>query len=554
LELFDLAWNALNSVYAAFQNLEVDWDSLRSVYRPEIEAGVSRGRFAAIMNHLTLALEEMHTCLDDIGVNQSTPLDPGIPLFVIGAWTDNTHFGASLTPLPDSSLLVFKAVPSHPLGLVAGDIVLGYDGIPWKILYKQLLQAKLPLFRTYLWGSSEEAITHNMLMSAGMNWHLFDTLDVVKYATGETLHLSTEPLDGQNGFIWGNQQLPVPGVPWPDITGEGVFRGGVVGLGDYVSWGIVEGTQIGYIYVIGWFANSALEFYNAVDSLMNHYETTGLIIDNRLNYGGSITAYHQGLSLLFNSTIETVAFDYRCGDPNNHYQMCPSMTYTSTYCAIPGDSQTFYDKPIALLTGPGAMSGGDQFALGMKLHPMTRIFGKPTAGGFSMVSMGDLTGNGDWEFLWTSYNSYLVSDPSSYLTHTGLEVDEEIWLTQDDVARDEDTVVKRAIDWIQSMASVQDGEDVLPTGIALHQNYPNPFNPMSTICYELPQASEVSLIVYDILGREVVRLVDGYMEPGTYSVVWNGRGHDGSEVPSGIYITRLVTAEYSKSIKMVYLK
>ncbi|MCK4577265.1 MAG: DUF1565 domain-containing protein [Candidatus Marinimicrobia bacterium] len=88
----------------------------------------------------------------------------------------------------------------------------------------------------------------------------------------------------------------------------------------------------------------------------------------------------------------------------------------------------------------------------------------------------------------------------------------------------------------------------------LYQNYPNPFNPVSTIQYDLPQASNVSLIVYDLLGREVARLVDGYMEPGNHQVQWNGKNSSGRELPSGIYIARLVTPEYAKSIKMVLLK
>jgi hypothetical protein len=56
-------------------------------------------------------------------------------------------------------------------------------------------------------------------------------------------------------------------------------------------------------------------------------------------------------------------------------------------------------------------------------------------------------------------------------------------------------------------------------------------------------------MVYDILGREVARLIDGYMEPGYHEVQWNGR-----DLASGIYIARLVTPEYSKPIKMVLLK
>ena len=94
----------------------------------------------------------------------------------------------------------------------------------------------------------------------------------------------------------------------------------------------------------------------------------------------------------------------------------------------------------------------------------------------------------------------------------------------------------------------------IPTEFALHQNYPNPFNPNTTIMYDLPKVGEVSLIVYDLLGREVVRLVDGYVEAGYHQVVWNGTGVRGRNLPSGIYIARLVAPECTKSIKMVLLK
>ncbi len=94
----------------------------------------------------------------------------------------------------------------------------------------------------------------------------------------------------------------------------------------------------------------------------------------------------------------------------------------------------------------------------------------------------------------------------------------------------------------------------IPEKYALHQNYPNPFNPTSTIQYDLPEATSVRILVYDIMGREIVRLLDGYMEPGFHQVVWNGRDGTGRGVTTGIYITHLVTPEYTKSIKMLLLK
>ena len=94
----------------------------------------------------------------------------------------------------------------------------------------------------------------------------------------------------------------------------------------------------------------------------------------------------------------------------------------------------------------------------------------------------------------------------------------------------------------------------IPEVYALHPNYPNPFNPSTTIRYDMPEAGEVTLIVYDMLGREVVRLVQGRVEVGYQGVIWNGRTEYGREVPSGIYIARMITAGYTKSMKMLLLK
>ncbi|MBA7612434.1 hypothetical protein ES703_19670 [subsurface metagenome] len=95
---------------------------------------------------------------------------------------------------------------------------------------------------------------------------------------------------------------------------------------------------------------------------------------------------------------------------------------------------------------------------------------------------------------------------------------------------------------------------LLPETFALHQNYPNPFNPATTIQFDLPMTTTILIVVYDLLGREVVRLVEDYMEPGYHQIQWDSKDQSGHNVPSGIYIARLVTAEYTYSIKMVLMK
>jgi len=182
-----------------------------------------------------------------------------------------------------------------------------------------------------------------------------------------------------------------------------------------------------------------------------------LILDIRLNYGGSSLVDDDGLSLLFNSYITTIAMDGRCGNRDDHFKMCSSSWWTSYRLAIKGNPMSFYDRPIAVLTGPGAQSMGDQLSLKMKYHPMARLFGKSPAGAFSAWSAEYINlGFSDWMFACTIYNAYLVSNPGIYLTHTDLPVDEEVWLIQEDVAKGEDTVVKRAIEWIQNLAYAHD--------------------------------------------------------------------------------------------------
>jgi glycosidase len=79
----------------------------------------------------------------------------------------------------------------------------------------------------------------------------------------------------------------------------------------------------------------------------------------------------------------------------------------------------------------------------------------------------------------------------------------------------------------------------LPVELALSQNYPNPFNPVTTIHYDIPAGGNVSLKVYDLLGREISTLADGSFGPGRYTVTWGGRNDRGAAVGSGVYFYRL---------------
>ena len=91
--------------------------------------------------------------------------------------------------------------------------------------------------------------------------------------------------------------------------------------------------------------------------------------------------------------------------------------------------------------------------------------------------------------------------------------------------------------------------DMIPLATVLYQNYPNPFNPTTAITYSLRKDSHVIISVYDLLGREVMKLVDGYKIAGNYTVSLNGEN-----LSSGVYIYKLVTDDYIGTKRMLLLK
>lgn len=94
----------------------------------------------------------------------------------------------------------------------------------------------------------------------------------------------------------------------------------------------------------------------------------------------------------------------------------------------------------------------------------------------------------------------------------------------------------------------------LPAVFALEQNYPNPFNPSTNISFSLPDAAEVTLEIYNVLGQKIVTLVNANYEAGEHIVEWDGRNAAGSAVSSGIYFYRLTAGTAVTSKKMMLLK
>jgi hypothetical protein len=105
-----------------------------------------------------------------------------------------------------------------------------------------------------------------------------------------------------------------------------------------------------------------------------------------------------------------------------------------------------------------------------------------------------------------------------------------------------------------SVTSVSGKGTGRPVSFDLLQCYPNPFNPSTTIQYQLQNAGNVSLVVTDIRGRIISTLVDGYQNSGKFQYRWDAKDQYSAPVASGIYFVTVRTSEFTKTIKLLFVK
>ncbi|MCP4583731.1 MAG: T9SS type A sorting domain-containing protein [candidate division Zixibacteria bacterium] len=154
---------------------------------------------------------------------------------------------------------------------------------------------------------------------------------------------------------------------------------------------------------------------------------------------------------------------------------------------------------------------------------------------------------------WQTYSIYRFDSefseaPEFVYYHPGGPAD-IFYNKQDDVlavpAMNHDTVV-----FLSMPTSIAGSEDkALPSTIELMQNYPNPFNPSTKLTLKLAESSDISLVVYDIQGRIISRLMTGWQANGVYNIEF-----DGSGLPSGVYFARLTADDAHYTRKMIMLK
>jgi len=145
-----------------------------------------------------------------------------------------------------------------------------------------------------------------------------------------------------------------------------------------------------------------------------------------------------------------------------------------------------------------------------------------------------------------------VFHPDTTFTNTGLTngVKYYFWIKAVDrfcINRISDFSLPDSV--IPTSVGISNPTTEIPNKYALHQNYPNPFNPVTNIQFDLPEASFVTIVIYDMLGREVERLIDEKKSAGRYVISWNA-----GNLSSGVYIYKMTTNKFTDTRKLTLIK
>jgi hypothetical protein len=144
---------------------------------------------------------------------------------------------------------------------------------------------------------------------------------------------------------------------------------------------------------------------------------------------------------------------------------------------------------------------------------------------------------------WQTFNVLNSGLPNNIVVCMSIDVDGNKWIG---------TYNGLAVFNENGIVSIDEKEifqETIPSGYHLSQNYPNPFNPSTTIEFDLPKTSEVTLKIYNILGEEVTTLLSTSLLSGSYKYEW-----DASGLASGVYLYRLEAADFVRTRKMILMK
>jgi hypothetical protein len=228
---------------------------------------------------------------------------------------------------------------------------------------------------------------------------------------------------------------------------------------------------------------------------------------------------------------------------------------------IPGrESGKGFNIPPRLASANSMTFNGQTLYFGLEIPGEERLSyslpPKPPAGAF------DVRFSGNWKYCEDSGVIEVMNDGSPLIMFDCNIKDSKDWELVPVIANGTEwsaaiplsdqgqlTLDSEVNQWI-----LRKSKSTIPNIFALHPAYPNPFNPITSLRYDLPEQMQVTLTVYDLMGREVTQLVNTTQEAGYRSVQWDATNMHGKPVSAGVYLYQIRAGEFVQTKKMVLLK
>lgn len=207
------------------------------------------------------------------------------------------------------------------------------------------------------------------------------------------------------------------------------------------------------------------------------------------------------------------------------------------------------DFDLTVCPVPTALDASE--GLGDRIELTWSFNGYPDLAGFNIYR--SRWQNGQYEklnsqpVLQTNYTDNSLPDNAIYWYYVTAAYTDDAW-TAESFASD------HSYGSIDEITAIDDAQAAVPTSFFISQNYPNPFNATTLINYGLPDAAQVKIDIFNVMGQKVRSLVDEYQTAGYKSVVWDGKANSGSTVASGVYFARVQAGSHTQAKKMMVIK
>jgi len=545
-EAFDSLYINFSICYPFSDWKAIDWQGLYNEYAPQINAAQNSNDTSAYK----LAIRHFIHSFPDGHVRVKGDFQ-NIFFGEIGG-----GFGLTLIEFDDGSIVVNRILSGNPAesaGIEIGAVIVDWNGLP---VNESLQQTNL------IWEGKPPA--------TGEATRLSQLRRLVRMSVGTQIEI-TFVNPGQNP-VTQNLSAVDDGMETWDLTSYTKFStNGSVNLtfDDIFNPVQYEILESGYGYLkntilvefdslgnlIGTYENIYHSIKEAIDAF-NTAQVPGVIVDIRDNPGG-----FDRLAALFGSFFYDHTELYEQASFYN--PETGQFEIIESFSIYLEPQVSYYGGPVICLVNAGTSSSAEGVA--MAVH---------------RLSQGDVLGfyGTHGSFALTSGETLMPADLAvSYPLGRSLDENETIQIDSDSnkvggvipdirvplnsetmqntFVEGVDVELEFAVDYLNNILSIESStEHAVSLHYTLKQNYPNPFNPVTTIRFDLPEQSHVTLTIYDILGREIRKLTNTTQDAGYKSVIWDGTDEFGRSVGTGIYLYQIKAGNFTQTRKMLLLR